>query len=152
MSEYYAVPSITRYFDHIQSESAIRTSIASLGDAFEVIALDIDHAPKTERKVEAPKKKAPKAPAAEAQPVPATPAAEPTTSTTEPAEKSQKKEKKKGAAGEGAAKDKKAGGKAAAKAPADDGEPAPSMIDLRVGHIVDSKKSLQLFQIKNLLV
>ncbi|KJA24047.1 hypothetical protein HYPSUDRAFT_136729 [Hypholoma sublateritium FD-334 SS-4] len=139
-SEYYAVPSITRYFDHIQSESAIRTSTASLGDVFKAIALDIDHAPKTEHKVEVPKKKAPKAPAAETQPVPATPAAEPTKSTTEPAEKSQKKEKKKGAVGEGVAKDKKAGGKAATKVPADDGEPVPSMIDLRVGHIVDIMK------------
>ena len=133
------MPSVTRYFDHIQSESVVRTSTASLGDAFKIIALDIDHAPKNERKVEAPKKKVPKAPSAEVQPAPATPAVEPSTSTTETAEKSQKKEKKKGAAGEGSSKDKKVGGKAAVKAPADDGEPVPSMIDLRVGHIVDSK-------------
>jgi aminoacyl tRNA synthase complex-interacting multifunctional protein 1 len=136
------LPSITRYFDHVQSESVVRTSAESLGDAFKVIPLDIENAPAPERKVEAPKKKekAPKTPAPEASATPAQPA----TPSSEPAEqpqKKEKKEKKKDAAAAEGGKDagKKAGGKGGAKAPAaDDGEPVPSMIDLRVGHIVDS--------------
>lgn len=49
----------------------------------------------------------------------------------------EKKEKKKDA---GAADGKKGGGKAPAVAE-DAGEPAPSMVDLRVGHIVDSEST-----------
>lgn len=48
--------------------------------------------------------------------------------------KKEKKETKKDA-GEGAGKKKTAGGGNAA--PVDEGEPVPSMIDLRVGHIID---------------
>ena len=52
-------------------------------------------------------------------------------------DKKEKKEKKEGAAEAGEGKKKAAGGGKAA--PAEDaGEPVPSMIDLRVGHIVDS--------------
>lgn len=138
------MPSVTRYFDHVQSESVVRQITSSLGNAFQTITLDIDNAPKYERKVEIPKKKekAPKAAPESSKTAPA--AIKSDTSTTEhtasePTEKSQqKKEKKKVAATEGGSKEKKAGGKAAAK-PVDDGEPTPSMIDLRVGHIVDSK-------------
>ena len=51
-------------------------------------------------------------------------------------DKKEKKEKKEGAAEAGEGKKKAAGGGKAA--PAEDaGEPVPSMIDLRVGHIVD---------------
>ncbi|KAF9481163.1 nucleic acid-binding protein [Pholiota conissans] len=141
-SEYYAVPSVTRYFDHVQAENIVRTSA---GEAFKVILLDIKNAPAPERKVEAPKKKE-KAPKAAATPdAPAMPT-EPATPASEPADKGQKKEKKekkKDAAAAEGGKDtgKKAGGKAATKAPAaDEGEPVPSMIDLRVGHIVDIMK------------
>ncbi|KAF8964226.1 hypothetical protein BDZ97DRAFT_1660529 [Flammula alnicola] len=148
-SEYYAVPSVTRYFDHVQSESAIRTSADSLAAAFKVISFDIDNAPKSERKAEPSKKKekAPKAPAADS-PAPTNAApAQPSASSSEQAGKTQKKEKKEkkkeaaaDAGGNDASSSKKSGGGKAAggKAPAaDEGEPVPSMIDLRVGHIVD---------------
>ncbi|KAJ7288347.1 hypothetical protein C8J57DRAFT_1430480 [Mycena rebaudengoi] len=120
--QYFAHPSVTRYFDHIQSAPA-----------------------GAERKVEAPKKKE-KAAAKEAENVAvagtskvAAVAAEPTAVPGEgKAQKKEKKEKKKdGAADEGGKKKGAAPAKAAA---ADDGEPVPSMIDLRVGRIVDIMK------------
>ncbi|CAA7261397.1 unnamed protein product [Cyclocybe aegerita] len=140
-SEYYAVPSVTRYFDHIQSAPTVRASADTLGDEFSLLPFDIDNAPKAERNAEPPKKKekAPKAPAPEKE----TPAQTPGTATpaevssssapTDKLQKKDKKEKKKETQPE-ASGSKKSGGKAQAS---DDGEPVPSMIDLRVGHIVD---------------
>ena len=59
-------------------------------------------------------------------------------------DKKEKKEKKEGAAEAGEGKKKVAGGGKAA--PAEDaGEPVPSMIDLRVGHIVDGMCSAFYF-------
>jgi aminoacyl tRNA synthase complex-interacting multifunctional protein 1 len=92
----------------------------------------------------------PKAPAVE----PTTPAAsaskESATSSSTPADsqkaqKKEKKEKKKEVATEaGGSKD--AGGKKGGKVPQpEDAEPVPSMIDLRVGHIIDGRVSPFLF-------
>ncbi|KIM43369.1 hypothetical protein M413DRAFT_444195 [Hebeloma cylindrosporum] len=141
-SEYYAVPSVTRYFDHIQSNPSVRTSAQGLGESFKTLSFDLEGAPKPERKVEAPKKKekAPKAPAAE-QTAPAASASKETSSSSpanqEKAQKKEKKEKKKEVTAEaGGSKD--TAGKKGGKAPQpEDAEPVPSMIDLRVGHIVD---------------
>lgn len=113
-----------------------------------MIPFDLENAPKLERKADPPKekKKAPKAEAAPAQAAAsssAPPAPEkkskktdkaPAQPTQEGAEgaKAQKKEKKEKKPAEESSKK----GKPAAE---DAGEPVPSMIDLRVGHIVDSK-------------
>lgn len=143
--KYYAHPALTRYFDHIQSRPAIRDSAKSLDLPFPFVTFDLENAPQPERKVEPPKKKE-KAANKPTDTEVAAPAAEKNQSspaaTTEQtasdgkAPKKDKKEKKGGAADESGKK--KAGG--AKPPPADDsGEPVPSMIDLRVGRIIDSE-------------
>ena len=145
-SDYYAVPSVTRYFDHIQSNPSVRTSAATLGNAFPVVQFDLESAPAVERKAEPAKKKekskasTPCPDAAPAAPKAATPVETPKVSEDKPQKKEKKEKKKEAAAGEASgAKEGKKGGKAPAAPAADDGEPIPSMIDLRVGHIVDGK-------------
>ncbi|KAF9046440.1 hypothetical protein BJ165DRAFT_1471755 [Panaeolus papilionaceus] len=135
--QYYALPSVTRYFNHIQSNASVRSES---GDDFPEVPLDLDNAPKAERKVE-PVKRKEKAPTSEKIASTLTESKAATTSAPEAPEKPQKKEKKEkkkeGTPEAGGAKDagsKKGGAKAPA---ADEGEPVPSMIDLRVGHIVD---------------
>ncbi|KAF9077667.1 hypothetical protein BDP27DRAFT_1311444 [Rhodocollybia butyracea] len=146
-AEYHSHPSITRYFDHIQSIPAVRKT-ADTFSSFSVINFDLVNAPKVDRTPEPPKKKE-----KPAEPAPsdsaATPAAEPAAATKGAADeegKVQKKEKKEkkekpatDAAKDGKKEGKKAGGGKAAPA-ADEGEPVPSMIDLRVGHIIDVQK------------
>ncbi|XP_006462670.1 hypothetical protein AGABI2DRAFT_193777 [Agaricus bisporus var. bisporus H97] len=144
-SQYYSVPSVTRYFDHIQNQKPIQEATTDSA-AFNVVHFDLNNAPTVERKVEPQKKKEKKA----ATGAPSTTTA--ATGTATPAqvtqekpqkEKSQKekpqKEKKKDAAvvEEGGKKGKGAKGTPAAE---DAGVPVPSMIDLRVGHIVDVMK------------
>ncbi|KIY67561.1 nucleic acid-binding protein [Cylindrobasidium torrendii FP15055 ss-10] len=143
-TQYFSTPALTRYFDHIQSLPVVRTSADKLA-SFPVVTLDLANAPVLPRAAEpAKKKKEPKATGS----APAAPAAAETAtkaSASEPApaesnekplktQKKEKKEKKKDGA-EGGGK----GGKQAA--PAEDaGPPVPSMIDLRVGKIVEVKK------------
>lgn len=128
---------MTRYFDHIQSSPSVRLSAKSLEPAFSLVSFDLDNAPKSERKVEPPKKKEKKgdAPVAANDSGKGKAAAAPTESKSDGKQPKEKKDKKKDA---GAADGKKGGGKAAPVAE-DAGEPVPSMVDLRVGHIVDSK-------------
>ncbi|KAG5645467.1 hypothetical protein DXG03_006012 [Asterophora parasitica] len=149
--KYYALPSLTRFFDHIQSSSVVRPAADALAPAFFTVTFDLDNAPKVERKAEPPKKKEKKAGAASASasatpaPVSATgspapsgsPASTDAAASGAPADKQgvkkEKKEKKKDAGADN--------GKNKAKAPAaDEGEPVPSMIDLRVGRIVHIEK------------
>ncbi|KAJ6584967.1 hypothetical protein B0H19DRAFT_924924 [Mycena capillaripes] len=143
--QYFAHPCVTRYFDHIQACAPVRTSADALVPAFTPVVFDFKDAPRAERKVEAPKKKE-KAPANVAE----APAAGTSKAAAPPVEaaavpgdgksqKKEKKEKKKDAAPDEAGGKKKAAAPAKAAA-ADDGEPVPSMIDLRVGHIVDIMK------------
>lgn len=140
--QYYAYPSVTRYFDHLQSLASNQgTSKENLGLEldFPIIPLNFENAPRVTRVVDAPKPKKEKAAIAAA------------ITTEKPVEekKGDKKEKgaKKDAAAptsgaapvEGGSKKKEKAPKAAAPAPApaaDAGEPVPSMIDLRVGKIV----------------
>lgn len=157
-SQYYSHPAVTRYFDHIQTKPSVRKSADSLSPAFSPVTLDIENAPKQERKA-APTKEKKKAILADiagaAKSTGKTNATlEATTSSADTgaptlagpedkAPKGQKKEKKaKEPAAAGAAeggKKKGAAGGGGKAAPAEDaGEPAPSMIDLRVGHIVES--------------
>ncbi|KAJ7780643.1 hypothetical protein DFH07DRAFT_729399 [Mycena maculata] len=139
-TQYFAHPTVTRYFDHIQTSVPVRTAADALAPAFALVPFDFSDAPRVERKVEAPKKKekAVKEPAAEAGTSKAAPPAE---AAAAPGEgKTQKKEKKGKKAPADDAGGKKKGAAPAKAAAADDGEPVPSMIDLRVGHIVDIMK------------
>ncbi|KAJ7675840.1 hypothetical protein DFH06DRAFT_977677 [Mycena polygramma] len=142
-TQYFAHPCVTRYFDHVQSCAPVRTAADALAPAFAPVVFDLTDAPRVERKVEAPKKKekagantaeAPAAGTSKAAAPPAEAAAAPAEGKSQ---KKEKKEKKKDGAADEAGGKKKAPAKAAA---ADDGEPVPSMIDLRVGHIVDIMK------------
>ncbi|KAJ7044107.1 hypothetical protein C8F04DRAFT_943027 [Mycena alexandri] len=140
-TQYFAHPTVTRYFDHIQACAPVRTVADALAPAFAPVVFDFKDAPRAERKVEAPKKKEKKEKAADTPAAGTSKAADPPAqAAAAPAEgQSQKKEKKeKKDAGDAGGK-KKAAAPAKAAAP-DDGEPVPSMIDLRVGHIVDIMK------------
>ncbi|KAJ7459848.1 hypothetical protein FB451DRAFT_1271729 [Mycena latifolia] len=145
-TQYFAHPSVTRYFDHIQTCKPVRTAADALAPAFAPIAFDFTNAPRVERKVEAPKKKdkagakTPDAAAAGTSKAAAEPPAEVASAPVEgKAQKKEKKEKRKDAAVDETG-GKKKGSSPAKAAAADDGEPVPSMIDLRVGHIVDIMK------------
>lgn len=103
--------------------------------------------PRAERKADPPKekKKAAKPPVADASaaekvPELAVPASESKVQEGTP-QKKEKKEKKKEATAGAEEGGKKKGGKAPAAPAEDAGAPVPSMIDLRVGHIVDSKSN-----------
>lgn len=150
-AQYYSTPSITRYFDHIQNQKPIRAAVAPFEPVFGVVYFDFDNAPAVERKTEPPKKKEKKAAAAPVQenspaaptpaaPTPAAPTAveaeAPPPQKQEKSQKKEKKEKKDAGSEEGGKKNK---GAKAAPAAEDAGEPVPSMIDLRVGHIVDGE-------------
>ena len=137
--DYYALPSVTRYFDHIQSRPAVRSSADAL-QQFPTVAFDLESAPSVERKAEPKKKeKAPKPAAAEASADRKGKKPEAASAPAEGGEKpqQQKKEKKEKKGQEEGSSKKKEKNKAPAAPAADDGEPVPSMIDLRVGHIVD---------------
>lgn len=135
--QYYAHPSLTRYFDHVQSCPPIRSSAESLKPAFNLISFDFDNAPKPERKADPPKKKekTPGGGGEKAATVPETPQG----ASPSPAQKKEKKKEKKNDGVEESGKKKAPGGGKAVLM--DDGEPRPSMIELRVGHIVDGKCS-----------
>ncbi|KAI0372123.1 nucleic acid-binding protein [Pilatotrama ljubarskyi] len=160
-AQYYTHPAITRYFDHIQHRPSVRKAAEPLAPAFSVVSLDLENAPHQARTAEPPKKKekAKAAPTADSQ-APAEKAdkvaakadkkakkAEEQSAKAaaqQPAEKVEKGEKE----GKAQKKEKKAkepkaaneGGDKKKGAAEEAGEPVPSMIDLRVGHIVDIKK------------
>jgi len=165
--EYYSTPALTRYFDHIQHDPNVR----SCSSALALVDFDIANAPKQERKAEAPikKKKKDEAAAGPSSDNAATAAATSSQKQKAPAQagiteeqaeqadrdpaagKKEKKERGKKEAGTAAAasggkkgessKGNPSGGGAAA---ADSGDPLPSMIELRVGHIVDSESAFSL--------
>jgi aminoacyl tRNA synthase complex-interacting multifunctional protein 1 len=140
-AQYYAYPALTRYFDHIQTTPSVRKCAESLAPAFSLVLFDLDNAPKPERKAEAPKKKEKKTDnpadtsvtAAKDKEKTAAGAVESKTDGKTPKEKKEKK-KDSGADGKKADASKKV-----APSAEDAGEPVPSMIDLRVGHIIDGK-------------
>lgn len=143
--QYYSHPAITRYFDHIQSRQSVRKAADGLVPAFAPVTFDIDNMPKLERKPDPPKKKEkavkPAVDTESAAPVVASkksaaPAKDAQDAGTQKKEKKEKKEKVQPVEG---GSGKKSGGGGGGKIAAEDaGEPVPSMIDLRVGHIVDS--------------
>lgn len=124
----------------------MQAAARALSPAFSVVPFDFESAPKIERKQE-PLKKKEKATKTVGQPAAgenAAAAANPQGNAGgAPKEKKEKKEKEKkkdAAPAEDGSKKNKGG--AGGKAPAEDaGEPVPSMIDLRVGHIVDGTLS-----------
>ena len=159
--QYYSHPAVTRYFDHIQNRPSVRESAAAHGPAFTVVSFDLEHAPSIERKADPPKekKKAAKPVADQAasgaaaaptekkgkkvaaahtgEEAKATPVKTDSTSAEEgkKVQKTEKEKKEKKSAQESGKK----GGNAPKAAAEDAGEPVPSMIDLRVGRIVESK-------------
>ncbi|KAF8895525.1 hypothetical protein BD779DRAFT_1500000 [Infundibulicybe gibba] len=143
---HHAHPSVTRYFDHIQSLPVVRGAADALGSVFAIVPFDLESAPKLERKVEvsAKKKKAATAgKAAEHSEPPSAAAGEkqPVAETEGSGQKVQKKEKGKGKDAAAGKKKPAPGGSGKNAAPVEDeGEPVPSMIDLRVGRIVEIMK------------
>lgn len=111
------MPAVSRYFDHVQSSPPIRSSAIFFSDSYSIISFHFQNAPKLERNLDAGKKKD-KSPKSE--------------TVAETAHK-EKKEKRELQATSTPATIKKQG-KVATE---DDGEPVPSMIDLRVGRVVD---------------
>ncbi|KAG7443025.1 nucleic acid-binding protein [Guyanagaster necrorhizus] len=137
-TQYYSHPALTRYFDHIQSSSPVRKAADPLS-TFPLVTFDFAHAPKIDRTAEPPKKKqkTPSPPTKESAPPAEKPSKGPSPAAEgKPQQKKEKKEKKKDAATQDSGKKKGAENASAA----DEGEPVPSMIDLRVGHIIDVKK------------
>lgn len=123
-SEYYAYPAITRFFDHIQSLPLVRACADSLGPSFSLVNFDFGKAPKMERKYEHAKKKEKKTTLETEDTVPQPKRAVTASVGSKKANSSDPSKKKSG------------GGGKAMPAP-EESEPVPSMIDLRVGHIID---------------
>ena len=114
----------------------VQSSAVAFGDFYKAVPLDLDNVPKSERKFESLKKKE----------KPAAVAKEPETqvqsskSASAPGERKQKKGKEVAAQAAPSSSTNSGNTKKGGKTPVeDDGEPLPSMIDLRVGHIVDSE-------------
>ena len=135
---------MTRYFDHIQCKPPIRASAESFGETFKLLAFDFKNAPKTERKSEPAKKKE----KVSKDTVPTSTQVSATESTKEASDsstlllsdkKGPRKDKQKAVAAEPMNSKGPSSKKGNVSKPADEGEPVPSMIDLRVGHIVDGK-------------
>lgn len=140
---------MTRYFDYIQSIQPVRAEADKLAPSFGFVKISLEEAPRQERKIEAPRKKE-KKPAggngeatAQTEQAPAAKSKKekkdnnPASVALEGEEKEKKKEKKNAVEAGGSSK-KESKTKAPTPAAADDGEPVPSMIDLRVGRIIDS--------------
>ena len=139
---------MTRYFDHIQCRPPIRASAETFGDTFKLLAFDLENAPKTERKTEPPKKKE----KASKETVPTSTQVSARESTKDASNaptilsgegenrKKDKKDKQKAVATEPVnSKGSNSKKSNVAKPAADESEPVPSMIDLRVGHIIDGE-------------
>jgi aminoacyl tRNA synthase complex-interacting multifunctional protein 1 len=136
-AQLYSTPAVMRYFDHIQTRPSVLAAASALAPAFSSVSFDLASAPPIERKVDAPKKK--EKAAAVAEQVVAV-SKEDKSPEDKPKEKKEKK-KDAAAADNGGKKKEKAPAPAGGKAVAEDaGEPVPSMIDMRIGHIVDVKK------------
>lgn len=140
-SEYYALPSIARFVDHIQNIDAV---VGTAG-APAPITFDLANTPKAKRVAEVSTKKKEKGAKADANvaansSTPATTESVPVSSSETPtaSNKTSKKDKKAAAAagGEAGGKKAKASQPASPATAADAGEPSPSMIDLRVGKII----------------
>ncbi|GJJ15582.1 hypothetical protein Clacol_009860 [Clathrus columnatus] len=149
-SEHYSHPAVTRYFDHVQSQPDIRAAV-KLTDptAFSFVEIDLENAPKQHRASEAPKKKGDKvtkAPTSANTPVThEKKEAVPKDKEKEEKTDRQKKESKEKKVGSTATRGNKEtagkGGGGNGVIAAENAAPVPSMIDLRVGHIVDGEET-----------
>jgi aminoacyl tRNA synthase complex-interacting multifunctional protein 1 len=112
----------------------VRKSAEAVAPAFDLVPLDLSTAPPIERKTLETKKKEklPKSTESSASPTPAANKAE--RSEVKPGKK---KEKQGAVSGKDEKKKAADGPKATSAATEDAGSPVPSMIDLRVGHIVE---------------
>ncbi|KAG1818433.1 uncharacterized protein BJ212DRAFT_1345513 [Suillus subaureus] len=130
-AQLYSTPAVTRYFDHIQTRPS-----------FSSVSFDLASAPPIERKVDAPKKKEKAAAVAEqVEPTAVAPVSKENKSPEDKPKEKKEKKKDAAAADNGGKKKEKASTPAGGKTVAEDaGEPVPSMIDMRIGHIVDVKK------------
>ncbi|KAH7102529.1 nucleic acid-binding protein [Auriculariales sp. MPI-PUGE-AT-0066] len=144
--QYYALPAVTRYFDHVQHLPTIR----SASSAPAVVAFVLDNAPKQPRSAPEKKEKKAKAPAAGADS--AAGAAKVVDTVVAPIQAAAKSaaaaataavegvvDAAKGGKKEKAPKEKKAAPPPAAPKE-EDGPPVPSMVDLRVGKIIHVEK------------
>jgi aminoacyl tRNA synthase complex-interacting multifunctional protein 1 len=143
-AQYHSYPSLSRYFDHIQSRPSVRKSAEALAPAFELVRLDFSTAPPIERKALETKKKEKSSKPAEKDAAPTSTPAAIDSGVTKKAGRSEgkppKTKEKQGAAAEKAGKKTGADNdKATSAASEDAGPPIPSMIDLRVGHIVEGR-------------
>jgi aminoacyl tRNA synthase complex-interacting multifunctional protein 1 len=148
-SAYYSVPAVTRYFDHIQHLKPVVDARSLLQNSPYVLKeFDLDNMPPLERKVEVKEKKAKKATADGVQPAAAAAAA--ATGKEGKKGKDANKDDKAPPAGAAAAAGKEGEGKKdkqpkekkekkPAAAPAAPAAPAPSMIDLRVGKVLEGE-------------
>ncbi|KAG1801063.1 hypothetical protein EV424DRAFT_1331944 [Suillus variegatus] len=138
----YDYPAVTRYFDHIQTRPSVLAAASALSPPFSLVSFDFSSAPPIERKVDAPKKKEKAAAVAEqAEPTPVAVPKEDKSPEDKPKEKKEKKKDAAAAESGGKKKEKASAPPAGGKAVAEDaGEPVPSMIDMRIGHIIDVKK------------
>jgi aminoacyl tRNA synthase complex-interacting multifunctional protein 1 len=135
-------PSLSRYFDHIQSRPSVRKSAEALAPAFDLVRLDFSTAPPIKRKALEAKKK--EKPSKLAEKEVTTPAAIDSAVAKKAGGSEGKppktKEKQVPATEKDGKKTAADNGKATFVASEDAGPPAPSMIDLRVGHIIEVKK------------
>jgi aminoacyl tRNA synthase complex-interacting multifunctional protein 1 len=137
-SEYYSHPALTRYFDHIQSHPTVRKSADALSSPIYLVPFDLANPPTLERKSEPSKKKDKAKPIVPEKSGTALPSAEPSAAGERKTPKKEKKDKKlDGSPVDGTSNNKAGGGKVTAVPAGDAGEPVPSMIDLRVGRIID---------------
>jgi hypothetical protein len=149
--QYYQYPSVTRYFDYIQTQPQVRLAVNSIVPTLSPVSFDIENAPKMTRTEEPPKKKerTPKAPADAAAAAVDAPNNAPATSEAG-GNKARKKDKKEpNQKDEGTAPSLGSGKKAISKsgggAVTELTGPVPSMIDLRVGHIIDGAEHVYLY-------
>ena len=155
-AQYHSYPSLSRYFDHVQSRPSVRKSAEALAPAFDLVRLDFSTAPPIERKaLEAKKKEKPSKPAEKETSTPA--AIDSVVAKTKKAGGSEgkppKTKEKQGAAAEKDGKKTAAdNGKATPAVSEDAGPPAPSMIDLRVGHIIEGMRVCEWLPLRNLTI
>jgi aminoacyl tRNA synthase complex-interacting multifunctional protein 1 len=112
----------------------VRKSAEALAPAFDLLPLDFSTAPRIERKALDTKKKEKPLKSTENSALPAPAANKTESSETKPVKK---KEKQDAASGKDENKKAAEKSKATSAATEDAGSPIPSMIDLRVGHIVE---------------
>ena len=150
--DYYAVPAVTRYYNHVQHLKPVTEARTLLRDTpYLLVEFDLENMPPIERKTETKEKKSKKespktSEAVEPKVVKASEGAQTETSEAKetgaaiaaPIDSGKKAKKEKKEKAPQAADNKKA------KAPAEPTSPVPSMIDLRVGKVLEGEEYVEL--------